>query len=625
MSKKTLSYICVFPLLFGLLQAKESKSDVDPIVVSEGIHDTILDGFFNIKFAHERNNGRAFGPKNSSAVALNPVLTIGNFIFESDFYYGRQFTYSGFLGGQRHISRLIDADRLSDFYENFNSDNNDVNIRKKVSSVMRKNVGEAHFYRTYTRLTYENKEHDIRMIVGDTVPRNFVGFQQALSGVGISIFRQSGNSSTINNSSPIVITKLSKVECKLGNEILCIKVFAPGIYTVDDLPEEAKLPGVTLKISDQLNRSEVLTIDYFCGYGLLEKGKDDFDVTLLFTHKWDVLDPHKLKYKGKPHFTANYRYGIRDNITAGGGIQYHDNEFLLDYTMIFATKIGTISPNIAFSHKSPDGGKNKDAFGAGLFYAIPKNNLGISLEIFGGIKGSGFVDMCKGSDSDDAYLAIMNKCFPDLANKRMYRGESSDDSFKQLFARIYTTSILGVVPSFIFNGEWASSHRLREYTLAITKKLFNRIMITVSAGITYDDPYKGPNQQSPDRRLTVLCTIPVGRDFKLVGEYYHHDDDRLRNHAKIQYNPSEIPGLEVIAEEYFMPGYRAPCASVKYDGKYFNVKAEESIKNVYECEGKKASHTNQQRFFFGTSLSPSKIRAYQKTGFNVLRSIKDKK
>jgi hypothetical protein len=53
------------------------------------------------------------------------------------------------------------------------------------------------------------------------------------------------------------------------------------------------------------------------------------------------------------------------------------------------------------------------------------------------------------------------------------------------------------------------------------------------------------------------------------------------------------------------------------------VKAEEKIENQYEHDGKKASHRNKQRIFFGTSLTTDGIKNARKVNVNVLRTAKE--
>jgi outer membrane usher protein FimD/PapC len=463
-------------------------------------------------------------------------------------------------------------------------------------------------------------------VLGDTTTRNSIGFQNSFSGVGISIFRQSGDGNVVNSSSPIVITRLSKIECKLGNDVLATRVYAPGVYYLDDLVEEAKIPGVTLKISDQLNRSDVLTINYFSGYNGLKKGENDFDVTALYHHKWDVDDPHRLKYCKNPYLSTNYRYGISDDITVGVGLQQRKESYQLDGISVFSGEFGMISPNISFSSSSPSQRKSVKALGAGLFYALPQNSLGISFETYFAVKGKGFGDLGTADDMNESYNKFMDKYLNDANLRQRFANSSSDEVSKQIAARIYSKPICGITPAFIFSGQWTDSKRLREYTLSFTTKLFNRITITASAGLTYDDPYKGINRESPDRRLTVACTIPVG-DFEISGTYSHHDDDRLRSYAKIAYTPSEIKGLEITLERDTKPGFSSPSVAIKYDGDHFDAKFDEGIKNTYadRLGTRSAAHSNQQRFFFGTSISPSGFKSYQKSSFNVLRSAKTTK
>ncbi len=463
---------------------------------------------------------------------------------------------------------------------------------------------------------YKNDSYNFRIVLGDTTTKNQIGSQQAISGAGISIFRQSGNGSVINSSSPIVITRPTKVECKLGDDILAVRVFAPGTYYLDDLPEEAKLPGVTVKLSDQLNRTELLTVDYFGGYGMLKENENDFDLSVIYSSKYDVEDPYKVRYSHDPRLSGNYRRGLTDEVTAGVGLQVYKSSYIADLTAIYGTPYGKISPHVSFSDDRSWG----RALAAGIYYMTPANEYGLVFETFLGVKEKGFGDLRRSEELGNDYNELMKKYFTDEDLKQKFINTVSPESSRQIIARVYSKPIFGIIPAFTFNGAWSKSSRLREYTLSFATKFFDNVTFTASAGLTYDDPTKGVNQQAPDRRLTIALTIPFG-DFKAQGTYTHHDEDRLRSYAKLQYNPSEIKGLEVTVEEYFKPGYQNPTASVKYDGDYYNIKLEESVKNIYPNSsiGKK-SHNNQQRAFFGTSISKDGFKSYRKSNVNVLRT-----
>ncbi|MDR1561037.1 MAG: hypothetical protein LBS23_01635, partial [Holosporaceae bacterium] len=330
-------------MLFGELVALSDSSDtstqstdenaqgIDSATSDKAIKEkSKIDGFLNIKTAHERDNDYFFGKKNTSAVGITPLISVGdNFVVDGDFYYGRMYSYGSVLRGESNLSKITSLENRALFHGNFKS------IKKDLEPSYTNSLNKAHFYRNYTRVAYTNQKYDFKVVVGDTVTRNTIGFQQALSGLGISIFRLSGNGSIINSGSPVVITRVSKIECKIGDTVVATRILAPGVYYVDDLPEEAKLPGVTLKINDQLNRTEALKIDYFGGYGLLAEGKSDFDVTAVCMHKWDLEDPHRMKYKKKPRYSVNYRYGATDGITLGVGGQLYEKSYLLDGVAIF--------------------------------------------------------------------------------------------------------------------------------------------------------------------------------------------------------------------------------------------------------------------------------------------------
>nr|MCR5225559.1 hypothetical protein [Alphaproteobacteria bacterium] len=592
----------------------ETQSQEDSSVQTElEDHSLFFDGFLNVKMAHERNNDYAFGKKNSSAIGFTPVFKIGALQFESDFYYGRQFTFTGFCKGASNFSRI--AGDLPYFYENYNGQ-----MRKTISDVTSNDLDNPHFYRNYSRITYANKQHDFRVVVGDTAVRNTIGFQQVLSGAGISIFRQGGNGSEINGGLPIVITRLSKVECKLGDEILCVKILPPGLYTVNDLVEEAKLPGVTLKISDQLSRSETLSVNYFSGYDMPAEGKDDFDVTVVCPHQWDLESQHRMRYRKKPRYSTNYRYGYTDDITLAAGAQISENDGIFDVVTIFNSQYGKFAPNVAFSTTKECG----HTTGAGFYYALPKNDMGVHLEAFFAAKEKGFGDLGTGEELENAYNEFIDKYFSDNAPLvEKLHNSSGASSARQIITRLYSDPICGITPAFIFNGEWSSSQRLREYTLSMTTKLFDCLTVTLSGGLTYDDPSKGRNQKSPDRRLTAACCWDIGSELTVKGTYSHYDEEKRRAYCLITYTPEEIKGLELSAERTSRPGLSNPVFTVKYDNEYFNIKVDEGITNTYQDNEANTidKHTNRQRFYFGTSLSPKGFKAHRKSSFNVARDL----
>ena len=617
MSKKLLccSLLCAF-MVENLIAQDQDKTNVVNNVVNGDeenasyFWDGESDGFLNIKASHERSNRYAFGPKNASAVGLNPVISMGAFTLDTGLYYGRQFSNMSVFGSERFLSKTVPGGMLKEFHESIDD------VKSVYSKAMSKNTNDSYFLREYTRLLYKNDAHNFRVVLGDTTTRNTIGSQQAISGAGVSIFRQSGNGSVINAGSPIVITRPSKIDCKLGDDILVTRVLAPGTYYLDDLPEEVKIPGVKIKITDQLNKNEVLTVDYFGGYGMLKAGEDDFDLSVIYASRYDIDDPCRIKYANDPHFSGNYRRGLSDELTVGAGAQVYKSAYIADITAIFGTEYGKISPHLSFSHDS----HKSSALATGVYYMAPVNEYGITFETFLGTKEKGFSDLRRTEEFGELYNNLMAKYFTDEDLKIKFKNTYSPESSRQIIARVYSRPIFGFTPSFTFNGAWSKTNRLREYTLSCTTKVFDQATMTVSAGLTYDDPTKGVNQESPDRRLTVALTIPFG-DFKAGATYKHHDEEKLDSHAELNYTPSEIKGLEFTVEEDFRPGYQYYKATGKYECDYFDVKVDDSISNSYlnSASGKK-SHSNQQRAFIGTSISTSGFGSYRKSSVNVLRT-----
>ena len=579
-----------------------------------------FDWFLNTKASHGRfSNSYAFGPKNSSMIVANPYVSFGRFSLEGDFSYGRSHKFAGYIKSPVCMSKI--TSNLPEFFENYRS------IRSGVQKGFENTMDKPHFYRNYARAMYNCEGKNIKVIAGDVSAKNTIGFQSAISGGGINIFRQSGNGSVINPGLPLVITSLSKVEVRLGDEILRVKILEPGTYSMDALGEEAKLPGAKIKISDQVGRSETIKIDYFGGYGMPELGQDDFDITVAFAHHYDVDDPYKMRYKNKPHYSANYRKTVVENLTVGVGGQAYDNSYSMDLTTIFATKFGKISPTISFM----DTYKGEKALAFGLYYAIPENKYGIHWETNFAVKDRGYGDLNKSKEDAEYYDYYMNKYFATAAaNHNLINGSSLPENSRSIMTRLYSDPIHGFVPAFIFRGEWAnnreaSTKRLREYSVSLTKSFLNCCTVTAMAGLTYDDPSKGRNQESPDRRLTLAFCMNLGSEVTARATYSHMDGERRRKFGSLTYTPEKIPGLEIATEYTRTPGKSIPYVSVKYAGKYGEIKADETVTCNYEDKraGTRTNHSNMQLFIAGTCLTKSGLSGVKKNNFNVIRTAND--
>jgi len=578
--------------------------------------------FLNVKATHMRgDNNYPFGPKNTSMVCFNPFLDLGNLVIDADFSYGRSTKYAGYLKGLAGMSRI--TGNLPDFFNNYYG----AGINKAAQKGFDNTIDKSHFYRSYARAIYNDKAHNIQIIVGDVATRNTIGFQQPFSGGGINIARQGGNGNVINPGLPIVITKLSKAEVRLGDEILRVTILTPGTYTVDDLGEEARLPGVSVKISDQVSRSETLKVDYFSGYDMPDLGTDDFDLTMAFTHYYDVNDPYKIRYRSKPRFSGNYRFTPIENVTFAFGVQGYNNSYGLDFNVIFMTPFGKIAPNIGFT----DTYHGKRAAGAGIYYALPENSYGIHLEAMLSAKGRGYGDLDISEEKAEDYDYYMEKYFPTLANNfDLINGSSLPENSRSVMVRLYADPIHGYTPGFTFMGAWSNNHdrntnNYRDYSVSLTKSPFEGCIVTAVAGLSYDDPTKGRNQKSPDRRLTLACNINLNSEFSIKGTYSHLDQERMKKYGSVTYTPEAIKGLEIQAEYFRMPGKSCPVFSVKYDNEYFGVKVEENIADSYadKTAGTMDGHKNNQAITFGTSLTPKGFKAVRKNNFNVIRTAED--
>jgi hypothetical protein len=591
--------------------AGKDEKFVDPIDIGQ-------ESFLNIKLAHERKNESFWGGQNCSIIGLTPGIRFWDWgILEGGWTYGRQFTYTGWLRSPNYFMKLVGDPAYFD--------QNASSLTEMGNRCYGDKLKKATCNRSFTRGVINISDMDVRIVVGDTKCSNSIGFQKGIAGGGISVFRQRGDGSTINGGTPIVITSLSKVECRRNGEIIALQIFRPGVYSVEDFPEEAKLPGVKVKITDQLSRSEELSVDYFSGYGMCLKGQDDFDVTYLCPHRWDPDDPCRIKYRSVGLLSTNYRRGISDDLTVGVGYQTRELESCeIDATVIGSGVWGKLSPSVAYSEDS-----GVRTGGAGVFYATPPLDGLLLVETSVSFTGRGFSDLGQGAAMEESYNSFINRYFsPDTVRTHLRRA-SSVSSSRQVTLRLSTVP-LGedrISLAFTFCGGWTNSgtgihtdKKLREYTFSVIGKSFRCFSWCLSAGLTYDDPSKGRNLRSPDRRLTLAGTIDLNSEWQVQGNYVHYDAELRRSYVCGTFTPDAISGLELCAERFSCPGVSNPCVSAKYSNEFFRIKAEQDQQNIYADGGANTntSHTNRQRFSVGTSVSRSGVRSNRACSANIL-------
>ncbi|MDR0968334.1 MAG: hypothetical protein LBL99_01715 [Holosporaceae bacterium] len=586
------------------------------------------DSFLNIKFAHERDNNYPLGPKNSSAVALTPYLAFDNWRIDADAYYGRQFSYNGHIKKPTYWWGTIPDHDRADFYETFGEKFNGKKRKEVITTkVLESTLNKPHFYRNYTRAVYTNKNHNFRAMIGDTRTSNTIGFQQGMTGGGISVFRQDGNGSVIGAGDTILLGRPSRIEYRIDGQFTCMQNFASGLYSIEDLTPEARIPGASIKIRDQIDRSDVIKIDYFSGYGMLAQGKDDFDFTVLCNHTWHLEDPYRIRYTKKPRYSANYRYGFSDDITAGIGAQAYEKAFTIDSAVIFSGAFGKISPNIAYSD-SRAGEKTRRTGGYGIFYALPENDAGIFFEALLAYQGRGYSDLGVSEDVEKNLDEIIDEYFAGDAKMQKFKSRSSEGaSTRKVTLRLYTKPIWGITPAFIFNSEWSSSadrlsdKRLREYTLCFTTRIYKTCSIILIGGLSYDDPSMGNNRRSPDKRLNLTCSWDITPEFMVEGTFLNFEDKQKRTYGHMSYRPEAVKGLETDVELWRRPGMSGKIFTVKYDADFFDVKVVHEQYNSYDDKTAQTSngHNSEQTIYLGTSVSKDGFSTPKKNSFNIIR------
>ncbi|MDR0968701.1 MAG: hypothetical protein LBL99_03680 [Holosporaceae bacterium] len=592
------------------------------------------DSFLNIKFAHERENEYAFGPNNGSAVALMPFLAIDEWHMDGSFYYGRQRGYLNTPTKDFYWGKTIPYGEKEEFFENGFKKFKKNKGSNGLDSLQNNALHKPHFHRSYTRAVYASRSHNFRVMIGDVKTSSAIGFQPYMTGGGVSFSSKDGNGSTISGASSLLLDRPTRLQYRVNGVFLANQTRASGLYAIDDLAEELMLPGASVTLRDQMDRTENIKIDYFSNYNILAKGKNSYDVSVLYNHKWDKIDPFRLKYRNKPRFSSNYKYGYSDDVTIGFGAQAYEKAFTLDGQVVFAGDFGKISPNVAYSDsRGRNGGKSRKTGGFGAFYAIPENDAGIYLETLLAYKGRDYADLGlmedEREDLDDFIKEYLDgeTCFNIVKQSRIRPINNNEASTRKVAVRLYSKPIYGITPAFVFKGEWASSSdklrdgKLREYTLCFTTNVTKNCIAIFIAGLSYKDPDGGRNRRSPDRRINLTFTWNITPEFLLEGTYLTYDGQQRRPYGHARYKPEAVKGLEAEAELYAMRGSQDKIFTIRYETDFFDVKAVEEQHFTYDDKkyGQSKNHLNAQQFYFGTSLSKDGFGQHKKNSFNVIR------
>jgi outer membrane usher protein len=104
---------------------------------------------------------------------------------------------------------------------------------------------------------------------------------------------------------------------------------------------------VTLRITDDVGRIETIALSFFFDYELLAQGEHEFSYSIGLPSRLEESGRH---YEDRfPGFSALHRVGLTDRLTSGLNLQGDGDQQMLGADAIWATRLGTFQPDVAWS------------------------------------------------------------------------------------------------------------------------------------------------------------------------------------------------------------------------------------------------------------------------------------
>lgn len=551
--------------------------------------------------------------QNGFVCALLPRLGTNEFFVESDLSFGRLKSMGGFPSSIKTLSRIVPPQQYLSFVE-ATKDQTYGSEFSRFRDYVKNRASQSRINRTYTRAFL--KIENTNVVVGDYSFSRGLGFQRNVAGCGLFItksanFSKSSGIQKIGKGTPIVITRTSKVDCILNGTTLTSRKFLPGVYKVADFMPEMQINNASIKIKDDLDRSVEFVVDLYASKDLMHDDGLDINFAILAPSVWHVDDPTRMKYNNKNIICAsNIKYGLSADKTIDFGIQGYKNGLVAESGIIIDTSCGKFSPRCAYSFDKNN--LTKNAIAASCYYGIifEKSLISLDTEVF--VKTKGFSTLNNsGCDDNKEY------CFDHYLTsfKKFNQSSGTESVEKGLDIRLGFNKLANILDfSFVFNGNWSRHNRYRSYIIAACVKPSNSWSVCASAGLVYDDPAGGKNKKSPDRRLAIGITIPVG-DIEFRTSYAYYEDDLYRSIYTAEYNSSHIKGLSLTGEVVVKPDFRLPNASIKYRNEYFDLKVAHNIVNKYQPA---KVHEYTDSLFFKTKVTSSGIKSPNKTHYMII-------
>lgn len=211
------------------------------------------------------------------------------------------------------------------------------------------------FTRTETRLVYDDLDHIVRYSAGDLF--------YPVSGLQ-NVFPMSGFSITRNYSlqpyrliepagrTGLFLRSRARVEVLVNGRPVQTLELAPGRHNLRNFLFSNGANNVTLRITEETGRVEVVQLTFFFDSRLLAEGEQEFTYNVGVPRRFE---DDSFKYGDRAVFSAFHRVGITDTLTAGLNLQGDEYVQMFGAHGLWAMPVGNIGTDIGLSHSDPRG------------------------------------------------------------------------------------------------------------------------------------------------------------------------------------------------------------------------------------------------------------------------------
>lgn len=215
--------------------------------------------------------------------------------------------------------------------------------------------GATRWQRGDVRLVHDDAEARTRYSFGD-LRYGLDGFQTTQRAGGIAFARNFGlqpyRASVPSGQSQLDIDRNSRVDVIVNGQRVRTLDLGPGRYNVRDFPFVSGTNDVTLRITDEVGRVDVVAFPFVYDTAVLGAGEHDFSFAAGVPS--EVTATGRRYNEGDRVISAFHAYGLSDQLTLGANYQGTRDLDVIGGEGRWATEIGTFRLDAAFSRLRAD-------------------------------------------------------------------------------------------------------------------------------------------------------------------------------------------------------------------------------------------------------------------------------